>query len=132
MKMSTDKESDEVCCDSREMRVEGWDAGDGYHTPVVLEQNEHGRWNLVAPEWFSVDVQFCPWCGKELPKPEPFEIGEDRIKEAVAEAVEAAKDEKDVVVVVVEKPKIDVDSATDAEMDALLDDIEAAAKGGAR
>jgi hypothetical protein len=127
--MTTDEKDDEVCCESREMRVDGWDAGDGHHTSVVLEKNEHGRWNLVAPEWFSVDVQFCPWCGKGLPKPEKFELGkeEEPKTEKLAEAIKASGILSNTEAVSVAEAM--ADAATEAEMDALLDSINTAVKG---
>jgi len=53
----------------------GFSAAGGQEPHVTLECGEHG-WRLVFPEWCSVAVKHCPWCGEELPF-EPFQLGED-------------------------------------------------------
>jgi hypothetical protein len=66
---------DGLCCDSRRMRAEGWDGPGGHHLPLHLQKVE-GTWHLVSPEWFLVDIDFCPWCGTKLVHDPAFVLGE--------------------------------------------------------
>lgn len=91
-------EKEGVCCQLREVAAEGYDSGQGHHEPVKLELFGD-VWNIVQEGWFSTPIKCCPWCGKELPLPKKFELGDegeeqdvdDDLLDRLIEAVEAEK-----------------------------------------
>ncbi len=130
-------EEDDLCCAERKLNVNGHDDVQGHQQPVLLELNEEkGVWNLVSPEWFSTPINNCPWCGFELPVPEAFELGKEEPSgaaeklEKLEKAIKASGVLSDTEAVSVAEAMADV--ATETEMDALLDSIEAVVKGDER
>jgi hypothetical protein len=52
----------EECCKERKAREAGFDGYDGHNVPVGIVKIK-GRWCLNAQDWYTVDINHCPWCG---------------------------------------------------------------------
>lgn len=59
--MSNDKHE----CEQAIKRKDGWDGIGGHHPPCRIKK-VGGHWHMVVPDWYSVDVDHCPWCGSNL------------------------------------------------------------------
>lgn len=59
-------------CEMAQDRMNGWDGEGGHNQPVRIQQMGNS-WHLVCPDWYSVDIVHCPFCGVKLEEPDDNE-----------------------------------------------------------
>ena len=62
-------------CEIAKERINGWDGEGGHNQPVRIQQIEKS-WHLVCPDWYSVDISHCPFCGAKLEEAADEEVAE--------------------------------------------------------